>query len=130
MLAEKSQILCLEVAEVREDRGKIGVRNPKPRRQRRRVLIDRRRRNPATVAASVVGAARSKRGEGSVNGISFDRSANRHLMPAPGVIRPAIRTRLESSAEFGKRKRSHVVHHAEFFRCLVESRDRRTELRI
>ena len=62
-LTQEAQIRRLEVSEIRENAGKVGVRHSEPRGQRRTILIHRGCGNPAAARVGVVGPTQLEGGK-------------------------------------------------------------------
>src|ERR1043165_1295834 len=69
-----------------EDRREVCVGDAVPMRERRRVLIDRGRRDPTPARVGIVGAAERKRRVRAVEAPAQDCAAHDELMIAPTVI--------------------------------------------
>src|SRR5439155_5605095 len=73
------------VADVGDNRRQIGIRDAEPAGERRRILIDRQRRDEPALA-DVIGAAVSQRRIDTVIPAAPDGAAEREVHAAPGVV--------------------------------------------
>src|SRR6516225_540092 len=90
---DKAQILTREIAEIRQRGGQVRRAHPKPSRQRRRIFVDRDRRDPASLAGAAVGGViRStglEHGNATIYSAALHRAAKDQMMAAPAMIRAA-----------------------------------------
>src|SRR5690242_7699718 len=65
---QEPEITASEVAEIRENRRDVAVGNPKPARERRRILIARRRRNHLSTLQAIRSVERLVRKDAAARG--------------------------------------------------------------
>ena len=105
----KSQILVSKRTNIRCNHRQPACGYAEPRCERRGVLIDRGRGQPAAFGRYVVGTAELLHREGAVHGTAFDCAAHNHVMIAPGVVGAAAGCGFEGAAKVGQRERGDVV---------------------
>ena len=121
-LAQEPQIAARKIHQVRENGRQAPRADSKPRCQRRRILIQRRRGDPPAILVGVVRAAERQSWKRSIDRIAFHCASQNQLVGAPGVVRAAIGARFQRAAEFRKRERRHLVGNSQLLRGLIERR--------
>src|ERR1700730_9036722 len=102
--SNEPQIVALEIWQVLENGRQVPGADSKPRRQRRRVLIQRRRGDPPAILVGVVRTTQRQCRERSLDLVALHRASQNQLVAAPSVVRAAAGAWFQGPAELRKRK--------------------------
>ncbi len=119
--SDKAEIRLREAADVRQHDRQIRGADAKPRRQRSRIFINTRRRNPRAARAGIVGAADREIRHLAVDIATVDRTADHEVIRTPAVI-GAVAVRVVGAAEVRCREGRDLVFAAELDRGAIERR--------
>src|ERR1700740_247466 len=111
ILAQKAKVwVRAEIAEVRQYLANLAVREPKPARERTRVLVDRSGGNQ-TARSHIICLVCSNDGVLTVDVLPGHRATNNKMMTAPSMV-SAVAVAGERPAEVRRSESRHLILHA------------------